>query len=141
MNVKRAVLATLLFLGVGVSTWAGVRPWPWVSEPGELDLVHKDETLVATLLPSINNSPAIVETDSRVDEENKVVTLSFSIVQNRDLYVRSLRPCTVRWEVDGVRGDEYEVVLEGAHVDLTTEQLRTLLDRRRAASFGDHLLR
>jgi hypothetical protein len=129
MNRFISIMVIVLLLSVS-SAYAGVRTWPWASPSRELSLAQEVDKVVATLVVSLNNSPAIVEIDSAVEHDTHTVTLSFSIIQNRDLFVRSMRWETLRWEIPGITKEQYRFQLKGCYLDLSTVQLNGLTGKR-----------
>jgi hypothetical protein len=129
MNRFISIMILVLLLSVS-GAYASVRTWPWTSPPPELILAQEGGKVVATLAVRLNNSPAIVEIDSAVEHDSRTVTLSFSIIQNRDLFVRSLRWETLRWEIPGITKEQCRFQLKGCYLDLSTVQLNGLTGKR-----------
>ena len=123
-------LMILVFLMSVSSVYAGVRTWPWSSPPAEPNIEQEGNKVVATLVVRLNNSPAIVETDSEIDHDSYTVILSFSIIQNRDLFVRSMRWETLRWEISGITKEQYQFQVKGCSLDLSTVQLNGLTGKK-----------
>ena len=117
-------LATVAFAGVGI--------WPWMSPAPELQFRANGEELTAVLPLVINNSPAIVETSFKVDQEKKEVSLGFVVIQNADLYRRSARQVSVEWHLGKIKREDYTFQIKGSEVSLTTEKLQTLLPKNMA---------
>jgi hypothetical protein len=123
-------LMILVFLMSVSSAYAGVRTWPWTSPPAEPNIEQEGDKVVATLVVRLNNSPAIVEIDSGIDHNSHTVILSFSIIQNRALFVRSMRWETLRWEIPGITKEQYQFQIKGCSLDLSTVQLNSLTGKR-----------
>ena len=128
----RGIWATVLLLSLASAAIAGVGFWPWVKPAPELKFRTKGEELTAYLPLHINNSPAVIETSTLVNREKKTVVLSFVIIQNPDLYRRSIRPVEVQWQLGKIKREDYTFEIQGTSLGLSTAKLKTLLPKELA---------
>jgi hypothetical protein len=128
MKARSMLTCTLLVAAASVAI-ASIRTWPPASPDSKLAFRTEDGHLMASLPLRVNNSPALIDTSFVVDEEQKSVSLAFVVVQNRDLYRRSIRQVTPTWDLGTISQKDYSFQIKGSVVALETEQLKTLLPK------------
>ena len=126
---SRHVLTTVLVVTIAAVAIASVTTWPPASPDSKLTFQTKGGSLTASLPLRVNNSPALIDTSFTVDEEKKSVTLAFVVIQNRDLYRRSIRQVAPNWNLGKISQKDYSFQTKGTVVALKTTQLKTLLPK------------
>ena len=123
----RTICVAVLLTVLASAAFASVNTWPWMSPTPKLQFRTKGEELTAFLPLTVNNSPAIVETSVAIDKTKKVVSLGFVVIQNHDLYNRSMRRIALEWQLGKIKQEDYTFHIKGSTVVLKTERLRALL--------------
>lgn len=118
----------IIFLLITVFTSAGIKSWSSKSILNRAIFTQNKNFLNITLPININNSPATTQTSSNIDKENKIITLSFCIIQNRDLYHRSLRTININWDLPNINKNQYKFKFNGINIDLNSKEIKNILD-------------
>ncbi len=125
MKYQFVLVLLLLFMGSAVSD---VSPAYGRSTTKSLvpAVLESGGKTVASLDVTINNSAAIIKTSYRIDDTRKVVSLYYSVIQNFDLYKRSMKSVSVQWDIEKLDLKQYHFDVFPTHTRITESDLRTI---------------
>lgn len=122
--MKRVAIALCLALLPAIPAIAAGPPDAGGEKKPHLTFKQDGADLIVSTQVPINNSPHALGT--AVQDLGDRIVLRYSVVQNTDLLVRSLKWITVTWRLSNHRQGEKQYEVSGQTMTLTTAELKGL---------------